>query len=92
MSLIGKIDDVPLYSTIAEAVAFGSQFGLTGYHEHTLKGVRGYMGGVDHNTILNAMQQGVQNVLTPQQIQNVQTRTTRTFTRTYRSGGGGGGY
>ena len=92
MSLITNIDGVPLYTTIAEAELWGSQYNLTGYHTHTILDQVGYMGGVDHNTILNAMQQGVQNVLTPQQIQNVQTRTTRTFTRTYRSGGGGGGY
>ena len=50
------------------------------------------MAGIDHATITNAMQQGVQNTLTPQQIQNVQTRTTTTFTRTFTSGGSGGGY
>mgnify|MGYP003136405406 FL=1 len=63
MSLIGKIDDVPLYSTVAEAVTFASQFGLTGYHEHTLKGVRGYMGGVDHRDITLAMESGIVNFL-----------------------------
>jgi len=63
VSFIGKIDGVPLYSTIIEAVVFGSQFGLQGYHEHTLKGVRGYMGGVDHRDIRVAMQNGVTNFL-----------------------------
>ena len=63
MSFIGKIDDVPVYSTIVEAVVFGSQFGLQGYHEHILKGVKGYMGGVDHKDIKVAMQNGVTNFL-----------------------------
>ena len=90
MSLITNIDGVPLYTTIEEAELWGSQYNLTGYHTHTILGQVGYMGGIDHATIINAMQQGVQNTLTPQQIQNVQTRTTRTFTRTYTSGGGGG--
>ena len=92
MSLITSIDGVPLYTTIEEAELWGSQYNLTGYHTHTILGQVGYMGGIDHATIINAMQQGVQNTLTSQQIQNVQTRTTRTFTRTYTSGGGGGGY
>ena len=92
MSLITSIDGVPLYTTIEEAELWGSQYNLTGYHTHTILGQVGYMGGIAHATIINAMQQGVQNTLTSQQIQNVQTRTTRTFTRTYTSGGGGGGY
>ena len=63
MSFVGKIDGVPVYSTIMEAVVFGSQFGLQGYHEHILKGVKGYMGGVDHKDIKVAMQNGVTNFL-----------------------------
>jgi len=63
VSFIGKIDGVPVYSTIDEAVVFGSQFGLQGYHEHILKGVKGYMGGVDHKDIKVAMQNGVTNFL-----------------------------
>ena len=63
MSFIGKIDGVPVYSTIIEAVVFGSQVGLEGYHEHILKGVKGYMGGVDHRDIKVAMQNGVTNFL-----------------------------
>ena len=70
MSFIGKIDNIPLYSTIVEAVVFGSQFGLEGYHEHTLKGVRGYMGGVDHKDIRVAMQNGVINFLPKSALQS----------------------
>ena len=92
MSLITSIDGIPLYTTIAEAELWGSQYNLTGYHTHVINGQTGYMAGIDHATITNAMQQGVQNTLTPQQIQNVQTRTTTTFTRTFTSGGSGGGY
>ena len=92
MSLITSIDGVPLYTTIAEAELWGSQYNLTGHHTHVINGQVTYMGGIDHATIINAMQQGVQNTLTPQQIQNVQTRTTTTFTRTFTSGGSGGGY
>ena len=48
MSLITHIDGVPLFTTIAEAVLWGSQYGLTGHHTHTVLGQTGYMGGTDH--------------------------------------------
>ena len=38
MSLIGNIDNIPLFTSIAEAELWGSQYGITGYHTHTLLG------------------------------------------------------
>ena len=56
MSLIGNISDVPLYTTIQEALNWASANGLEGYHTHTFtsQGVYtmsqiGYMGGYTHN-------------------------------------------
>jgi hypothetical protein len=83
MSLITHIDGVPLFTTIAEAVLWGSQYGLTGHHTHTVLGQTGYMGGTDHATITSAMQGGVVSNITTQQISNTSTGSV---------GGGGGGY
>ena len=84
MSLITHIDSVPLFTTIAEAEAWGRQYGLSGYHQHTVIGQTGYMGGVTHTQIVNAMIGGT-----------VQTRTNisrSTSTSGSSSGRGGGGY
>tara|TARA_R100000541_G_scaffold21351_1_gene31309 strand:+ start:1792 stop:2031 length:240 start_codon:yes stop_codon:yes gene_type:complete len=79
MSLITHIDSVPLFTTIAEAEAWGSQYGLSGYHQHTVIGQTGYMGGRTHPEIVTAMIGGT-----------VQTRTN--VSRSPSSGGGSGGY
>jgi len=79
MSLITHIDSVPLFTTIAEAEAWGSQYGLSGYHQHTVLGQTGYMGGVTHAQIVNAMIGGT-----------VQTRTNVSRSTPTSSSGGGG--
>ena len=82
MSLITHIDSVPLFTTIAEAQAWGNQYGLSGYHQHTVLGQTGYMGGVTHTQIVNAMIGGT-----------VQKRTndSRSTSSGGSSSGGGGG-
>jgi len=84
MSLITSIDGVPLYTTIAEAMLWGSQYDLTGYHQHSVLGQTGYMGGSSHAQIVQAMVGGTTNNITPTQI--------RTTSSSSPSGGGGGGY
>ena len=81
MSLITHIDSVPLFTTITEAEAWGSQYGLNGYHQHTVLGQTGYMGGVTHSQIVNAMIGGT-----------VQTKTNVSQSTSSSGGGGGGGY
>tara|TARA_R110002012_G_scaffold50839_1_gene131500 strand:- start:41 stop:490 length:450 start_codon:yes stop_codon:yes gene_type:complete len=66
MSLLGQIDNVPLYSTIEEAEIWGSQYNLTGYHTHFFEGNLGYMGGDSHVAITTAVLNGVQNFLSQQ--------------------------
>ena len=80
MSLIAHIDTVPLFTTVEEAEAWGSQYDLTGYHEHTVLGQTGYMGGLTHSEIVTAM------------IGGVSSPTTNISTTSSTSGGGGGGY
>ena len=86
MSLITHIDGVPLFTTIAEAELWGSQYGLTGFHTHTVLGQVGYMGGTDHATITSAMQGGPVNTITTQQI----VRPSNISSMGVSSGGGGG--
>ena len=53
MSYLGKIDNMPLYSTVAEALAWASSNGVTGYHIHIYQGQTGYMGGYSHGTVIS---------------------------------------
>ena len=78
MSLITHIDSVPLFTTVSEAEAWGSQYGLSGYHQHTVLGQTGYMGGRTHAEIVAAMVGGT-----------VQTRINVSQSTPSSSGGGG---
>ena len=97
MSLITHIDGVPLYTTIAEAQVWARQYGLSGYHTHTVLGQVGYMGGTNHNDIVAAMQRGVINPIRPSELRRVtnQSLPTSSGGGSVSSGGstgGGGGY
>ena len=47
--ILTTIDGVPLFSSIDEALQWGENRGLSGYHTHVHQGDTGYMGGVDHS-------------------------------------------
>ena len=51
MSLLTIMDNIPLYSTIEEAEAWGQALGITGYHTHVFNGQIGYMSGYSHEDI-----------------------------------------
>tara|TARA_R100000700_G_C3125343_1_gene112680 strand:- start:189 stop:419 length:231 start_codon:yes stop_codon:yes gene_type:complete len=53
MSILTTIDGVPLFSTSTEALAWGAQRGLSGYHTHSYQGQTGYMGGLTHGASNN---------------------------------------
>ena len=91
MSLIGNIDNIPLFTTIREAELWGQQYGLTGYHTQTLLGQLGYMGGTNPAEITQAVAAGVQAPLNSIQVRQA-TQASMTTTTTTSSGGGGGGY
>tara|TARA_R100000353_G_C6344467_1_gene151367 strand:- start:35 stop:310 length:276 start_codon:yes stop_codon:yes gene_type:complete len=91
MSFIANIDGIPLYTTIAEAELWASQYNLTGYHTHVINDQVGYMGGTDHATIIAAMNAGAVNTITPQQVQNVQPNVIIN-TSNISSGSSGSGY
>ena len=49
-NILTTIDGVPLFRTIQDALQYGQNNGLVGYHEHTFQGVVGYMAGFDHTS------------------------------------------
>ena len=51
MSLLTTIDNIPLFSTVEEAITWGSTIGVSGFHTHEYQGEIGYMAGEDHNDI-----------------------------------------
>tara|TARA_Y100001938_G_scaffold139542_1_gene206545 strand:- start:34 stop:303 length:270 start_codon:yes stop_codon:yes gene_type:complete len=48
MAILGNIDGIPVYTTIGEALAWAANNDQEGYHQHTIGGVIGYMGGTHH--------------------------------------------
>ena len=82
MSLITTINGIPLFSTLAEALAWARSNNLTGHHTHTYQNKTGYMGGATHNqaTATNTPVTRVTRTQTP----------TRTSTQTPSSNSGGG--
>ena len=54
MSIITKIDGIPLFSTKEQALRWGKSKGVLGHHEHTHFGQKGYMAGVTHNDVYKA--------------------------------------
>jgi len=51
MALLTLIDNIPLYSTLEEALAWGSAIGITGFHNHVFQGQIGYMPGESHDDL-----------------------------------------
>ena len=51
MSLLVYLGELPVFTTIEEAEAWGSNYGITGYHTHIYNGVTGYMSGANHDDL-----------------------------------------
>ena len=83
MSLLTIIDQVPLYSTIEEALIWGTQYNITGYHTHVYNGVTGYMPGQNHEQITSSLAGGIINFLTPQQLAQGQFVVTPAAAQAY---------
>ncbi len=56
MSLLTNIGGIPLYSTVAEALAWAAANNKTGFHTHTYQGQTGYMGGATHGAAASSSQ------------------------------------
>ena len=78
MAVLPMIGGVPLYSTVAEALAYAAANGLSGYHTHMYQGQVGYMGGATHGAAATPSS-GFSN-------------NNNTNSSTTSSSGGGGGY
>ena len=48
MALLTRIDGSPLWSTLEEALEYGSSNDLSGHHTHEFRGQTGYMAGANH--------------------------------------------
>ena len=94
MSLIGNIDNIPVFTSIAEAELWGSQYNITGHHTHTILGVTGYMAGTTHADITSANLTVVVNPITPQQLMQAtgSSSTPSSIPTTSSGSSGGGGY
>jgi|TARA_Y100000114_G_scaffold121389_1_gene116560 hypothetical protein len=94
MSLIGNIDNIPVFTSIAEAELWGSQYNITGHHTHTILGVTGYMAGTTHADITSANLTVVVNPITPQQLMQAtgSSSTPSSITTTSSGSSGSGGY
>ena len=94
MSILTYMKSIPLFTTPLEAIAWGRQRGLTGYHSHTFNIRTGYMGGSNHKQAMKKYTAPVRPTpaTTPQPVIPPTTTTTTTTTPPPTSGGGGGGY
>ena len=54
MSIITKMNSTPLFTKKAEALKYARLNGLSGYHEHTYFGKKGYMAGRTHSEVNRA--------------------------------------
>ena len=95
MSILTHIKSIPLFSTPLEAIAWGRQRGLTGYHSHSFNVRTGYMAGSNHRQAMISYTAPISP--TPTTItQPVIPPTTPTTTTTPPppppTGGTGGGY
>ena len=84
MPLLTTINNIPLYSTIEEALGYAASNGLTGYHTHQYQGQTGYMGGRTHIEAVSpqAPPVAVLEDPTPQEQQEILTGESRGGTDT----------
>ena len=91
MAILTHIQGIPLFQTPSEAIAWGRQYGLTGYHSHMFNIRTGYMAGSNHGQAnrnyrrANPIQTQTTTPIPPPPI------PTPTPTPVRRTGGNGGG-
>ena len=90
MPLLTTINNIPLYSTIQEAVAWASSNGLTGYHTHEYQGQIGYMGGATHGSATIASASPTSSSTQPTSSGSTTMNTPSSSPSSSGSSGGGG--
>ena len=96
MALLTRINGIPLFSTVNEALAYAEAEGLQGYHTHRYKNIVGYMGGVTHekskqssgSLIAAPPPQAIQPVQQTQPVTPVQPVQQTTYTPPSTGSGG----
>lgn len=68
MSILKKIDGIPVFSNIQRALLWAKAHDLEGYHDHMVGNQKGYMGGSDHNTAAGALD-SFQTIVPPTPIE-----------------------
>jgi len=77
MAFVKNIDGIPVYSTISEAISWGrTNLNLNGYHIHMHNGNKTYMGGLNHEVILEAQYEKYLNNITQQVVLKTDTQQT----------------
>ena len=56
MAIIGYVDNIPVYDSAVEALQYGNNNGLVGYHTHNINGVVGFMAGPTHGVAASSSQ------------------------------------
>ena len=95
MSILTHIKSIPLFSTPLEAIAWGRQRGLTGYHSHSFNVRTGYMAGSNHRQAMKSYTAPISptpTTITQPVIPPTTTTTTTTPPPPPPTGGTGGGY
>ena len=87
MSLIGYVTNVPLFTTIPEALAWARRnTSENDYHVHVFEGKKGYMGGTNHQQATLEPQTPVP----PTPVPPTTPSSIRLLGSSGNSGGGGG--
>ena len=54
MAILTTINEIPLFTTVQEALNWAAGNNCSGYHTHTYQGQLGYMGCASHGSALNS--------------------------------------
>tara|TARA_R100000234_G_scaffold20403_2_gene11459 strand:- start:173 stop:448 length:276 start_codon:yes stop_codon:yes gene_type:complete len=91
MSVLTVIDGIPLFTTIDQALAWGQNYNIVGYHTHSYQGQIGYMSGNNHGDITTALT--ALGIIQPTANQpNTIVNIPQASGSSGGTGGGGGGY
>ena len=91
MAILTIMNELPLYSTIKEALRWAKQRGISGYHVHYWEGQKGYMPGANHSLVTKKQGNITHQVPKRRRVTGRTATSQRTTnTRASKSGGGGG--
>jgi len=92
MAILTVINGIPLFSTQAEAVSWGTTRSLLGFHTHQYQGQTGYMGGIDHSQALTNNPNIIEQPIIEEEEEQIINNPVNNTSYNMSGGGGGGGY